>query len=429
VTALHKFVDLKYIDKNTISPRIYNKLKKLFIGQRHNFLIFNNKFKKDVLKTQLKILRNLAFSKQKILILTEYFELFKLKHRVNLPRPKTKNIYKYVNEWSPGSILRFFSRFKKKRRKRKLKFLVKKKKKINKNRVKKPKFIVIGATRFEKKVKKKRIKIKFPSIVINISKKERLISILESKRLNILTFSFTDINKKSFLKSDFKYPIKFFTLICFEYTLALIYANILYSKIYYDKITKLFFKNITKNILTIKKPKYKYITIFNITGRKIQKKIQKIFNRIKARKFNKRRRRRKLTMNKMRWHIRRRLWWKKRKLRWQKRKLLWKKRRNTKHASPIIKKLPIKQKNLPREPIKRHKIILYSGYHFKIFIKRKRINKRRLLKMYFGTITTQNKLIRRHNLKFQINKLISNKYLKLKAKMIYTNENNDETDK
>jgi len=153
--------NLKFIKKNFIYHKIKQKLTNYFLGNRYNYSILNLNTKKAVLQQTFNILKSLAEKNNKFLIFTY------LKYN---PEFATLQNYKIEDEWFPGFLKRFFT---------------------------KP---------FRYYTNERRI---FPTAVIMLNNKENKRPLIESTKLCLPTFSYTELNKKTYMLSDFQYPLSF----------------------------------------------------------------------------------------------------------------------------------------------------------------------------------------------------------------------------
>src|SRR5690348_3586542 len=149
--------NLKFVYKKEIPHKIRNELLYQFIGVRKKYLIMSNVSRKKSFNRSLKMIRKLSYRNLNTLIVTEFIDLKLLTKRTLIQK----------NEWTPGFLLRYYG------------------------------------------IKKKNEIRQFPLMMVNISLEERSIPILEALKLHISTFSFTNMTRKSFLVSDYKYAINF----------------------------------------------------------------------------------------------------------------------------------------------------------------------------------------------------------------------------
>lgn len=196
----------KFARKKEILHEKLPYIQKFLLAFRKNYYIFNNNIKKYTLEQQLNILKQLSASKQKFIVLTEY----KLK-----VVQTDKNRKVHYNEWIPGHLIR----------------------------------LIVKPKVYEKKKRRR----KFPTAIINFSNLERNIPIREGNRSNILTFSFTNFNRDSYISSDYSYPFDFKINLHVKILYRIILSTLINIRPYNAWFIKINGQNLLKKLLHIKK--------------------------------------------------------------------------------------------------------------------------------------------------------------------------------
>lgn len=168
--------NLRYSNRKEISQKATDRIMRLLLGRRNNFVIWNINIKKALLTHQLASIRSLAASKHRFAILSEF----------TVGGPKNESLQRFGKEWAPGFLLRFFSKPYLEHRR------------------------------------------EFPSVMINIGSDERSIAVLEARKLNMPTFAYADYNVQTFQESDFGYPMSVSFKKHFKVIYRILIANIIY---------------------------------------------------------------------------------------------------------------------------------------------------------------------------------------------------------
>lgn len=210
--------NLKFIPRKEVPHKLRNYVVHQFIGIRKNYYIMNNNYRKRNFTEILKLIKHISYKNPNTVMITEFPEL----------RFTTRRTLIQKNEWIPGSLLRFYC------------------------------------------TKKRGELRKLPLLMINISNEERTIPILEALKINISTFSFTTLKRRTFILSDFSYPINFNKKRFSDVVLDVIITNIINSK--YNK--NLYFKDTLEDI-------YKKIKTTNIINKKQIKNTKKVIRIIR----------------------------------------------------------------------------------------------------------------------------------------------------